>query len=88
MKDHKELFSFVSGFSDAQRTKKTEIDDVYLLWSMSKVITSVAVLRLIEKGKLSLSDTLDSFFPEFKNAFYFENWKKITVKKRPIFLSF
>lgn len=83
MKNHKELFSFVSGFSDAQRTKKTEIDDVYLLWSMSKVITAVAVLRLIEKGKLSLSDTLDRFFPEFKNAFYFENGKKITVKRAP-----
>ena len=41
--------------------------------SVSKTFTAVAVLQLVEKGKISLDDTLDKYFPEY------ETGKKITV---------
>ena len=41
--------------------------------SVSKTFTAVAVLQLVEKGKINLDDTLDKYFPEY------ETGKKITV---------
>ncbi|MCR5275029.1 MAG: beta-lactamase family protein [Clostridiales bacterium] len=54
----------------------TEIDGVtsvnayttYDVGSTSKTITAVAVMQLIEKGKISMDDTIDKFFPEYRNG--------------------
>ena len=46
---------------------------VFDMASVSKTSTSVAVLQLVEKGKINLDDTLDTYFPEY------ETGKKITV---------
>lgn len=41
-------------------------DTIFRLASMTKPITAFSVLILIEKGLLSLDDTVDKFLPEFK----------------------
>lgn len=41
---------------------------IYRLASMTKPITAVAVLQQIEAGKLALTDTVDRFYPEFRNT--------------------
>lgn len=46
----------------------------YQIGSISKMITAVMLLQLVEKGKLNLSDPLSKFYPEIPNA------KKITIK--------
>ena len=48
-------------------------DTVFDLASVSKTFTAVAVLQLVEKGKINLDDTLDKYFPNY------ETGKKITV---------
>jgi len=48
-------------------------DTVFDLGSTSKTFTAVAVLQLVEKGKIKLEDTLNKYFPEY------ETGKKITV---------
>jgi CubicO group peptidase (beta-lactamase class C family) len=40
-------------------------DTVFRLYSMTRAITSVAGLRLIEAGKLALADPLERYLPEF-----------------------
>ena len=40
-------------------------ETVFRLYSMSRAITSVAALRLIEAGKLTLADPLERYVPEF-----------------------
>jgi CubicO group peptidase (beta-lactamase class C family) len=54
---------------------KTKINPytTYEIASTTKTFTATAVLQLIERGKLSLDDTIDKFFPDF------ENGKKITI---------
>lgn len=42
--------------------------------SLTKQFTAVAVMQLVEEGKLSLDDTIDKYFPSYKYG------KKITVK--------
>ena len=48
----------------------TPITDTTLfrLASMTKPITAVATLMLVERGQLSLDDGVDTFLPEFKNV--------------------
>ena len=46
---------------------------VFDMASVSKTFTAVAILQLVEKGKINLDDTLDAYFPEY------ETGKKITV---------
>lgn len=56
---------------------------IYRLASMTKPITAVAVMQQIEKGRLALTDPVDKFYPEFRNApiVKAENGKLITIGK-------
>ncbi len=55
------------GQMDAERGKPTREDTVYRIYSMSKPITSVALLTLYEQGKFQLDDPVHKFIPEFEN---------------------
>jgi CubicO group peptidase (beta-lactamase class C family) len=41
-------------------------DALFWIASMSKPITRAAVLRLMEQGKLRLTDPVSKFIPEFR----------------------
>ena len=41
---------------------------LFRIYSMSKAVTAVAVMMLVEEGKLRLTDPASKFLPEFKNA--------------------
>ena len=55
------------GQMDAERNKPTREDTVYRIYSMSKPITSVALLTLYEQGKFQLDDPVHKFIPEWEN---------------------
>jgi CubicO group peptidase (beta-lactamase class C family) len=43
-------------------------DSIFRLYSMSKPITSVAAMMLVEDGKLSLNDSVAKYIPDFANV--------------------
>ncbi|GAC1475265.1 MAG: serine hydrolase domain-containing protein [Isosphaeraceae bacterium] len=49
----------------ASKTPMTE-DTIFALMSMTKPITSVATLMLVEQGKLGLDDPVEKYLPAFK----------------------
>jgi CubicO group peptidase (beta-lactamase class C family) len=55
------------GFADSEAQKPMRTDALFALASMTKPVTAVAVLMLMEEGKLVLSDPVSKFIPEFKN---------------------
>ena len=55
------------GFRDRPNAAPLTTDAIFLVASMTKPIVSVAVMQLLEQGKLSLSDPLSKFIPEFKD---------------------
>lgn len=63
-----------NGFSDKDRHTKNSTDTCFRIASLTKQFTAVAVMQLVEEGKLSLDDTIDKYFPSYKYG------KKITVK--------
>ena len=61
-KEHNEIFRYLSG---VETTGKERL----YMYSCGKPITVVAILRLVEAGKLSLEDKVCDYLPEIKNAF-------------------
>ena len=65
-KDGKEVFRHVAGFSDEAKTKPARYDDLFWLFSMSKVYTMTATMRLVERGLLNLDEPVGTYLPAFK----------------------
>ncbi len=52
------------GFRDLARTQPMQRDDIFRIYSMTKTITSVAVLQLVEEGRITLDDPVSRYLPE------------------------
>ena len=61
------LFERAAGKLDVGRRIDMPVDAVFRIASMTKPITSVAVMMLVEAGKLSLDDPVSKYLPEFEN---------------------
>jgi CubicO group peptidase (beta-lactamase class C family) len=55
------------GMSDREAAKAMPADAMFRICSMTKPITSVAVMMLYEEGKFLLDDPVSKYLPEFKN---------------------
>jgi CubicO group peptidase (beta-lactamase class C family) len=55
------------GLADVEANKPMKTDTLFGLASMTKPVTAVSVLMLLEEGKLVLSDPVSKFIPEYKN---------------------
>ena len=53
------------GMADVELGVKVEPDMVFRLGSITKQFTAVSILMLAEQGKLSLTDDLTKFFPDY-----------------------
>jgi CubicO group peptidase (beta-lactamase class C family) len=55
------------GMMDLESKKPMPKDGLFRLASMSKPITGVAIMMLVEEGKVRLNDPVSRFIPEFKS---------------------
>lgn len=63
-REHEEIFRRSSGFTDLERTKRPTDQDLYRLYSASKVSLAVMILQLAEQGKLRLDDPVSMYLSE------------------------
>ena len=76
------------GMRDFEDSKPIEPDTIFHIYSMSKPITSVAVMMLYEEGHFQLNTPVSDFIPEFKDMKVYNKdqteildaKKKITIK--------
>jgi CubicO group peptidase (beta-lactamase class C family) len=54
------------GFQDREKNIPMTTDAIFRIASMSKPLTSVAIMVLVEEGKIQLSDPVSVYLPEFK----------------------
>ncbi len=57
----------VQGLMDVASKKPMSKDTIFRIASMSKPVVGVAIMMLVEEGKLRLGDPISRFIPEFKN---------------------
>src|SRR6202790_1229619 len=63
------------GVRDVETKRPMTADTIFRLYSMSKPITSIAAMMLVEDGKLSLDDPVSKYIPAFADV-------KVGVEKR------
>ena len=56
------------GMADIESGKEMQTDHLFRLYSMTKPMTSVALLTLFEEGKFQLTDPLEKYIPAFKDV--------------------
>jgi len=64
--DGNEVFRYLTGFANLENRIPVASDTLFPIFSMTKVVTCVAALRLFEEGRFLLSDPLSDYMPEFK----------------------
>jgi CubicO group peptidase (beta-lactamase class C family) len=62
------VYSECFGVRDVVGQRPMTADTIFRLYSMSKPITSVAIMMLVEDGKLSLDDRIEKYIPAFADA--------------------
>ena len=63
------VYRHFNGFLDLEKTIPVKGDELYNIFSCSKVITCVAALMIYEKGLYKLDDKLSDYLPEFKEMY-------------------
>ena len=76
------------GLRDLEAEKPMEKDSILRFYSMTKPITTVAAMMLVEEGEIELDADVATYIPEFKNLKVFESKDgdelKVTDLERPV----
>jgi CubicO group peptidase (beta-lactamase class C family) len=75
LRDHKITRSRGYGFANIESGVPATAKTVYEIGSMTKQFTAMAIMMLVEDGRLHLDDRLESFFPGTPTS-----WKGITIR--------
>src|ERR1700761_6021180 len=57
----------IQGTTDIETKKPMTRDTLFRMASMTKPVIGTAMMMMLEEGKVSLSDPVSKFIPEFKN---------------------
>ena len=72
-------YSDFYGARDIETGSTVVEDGIYRIYSMTKLVTTVAALALYEKGAFQLDDTVDKFVDELKDARVFVSGRKDSI---------
>jgi CubicO group peptidase (beta-lactamase class C family) len=91
LRDGKPVYEHAVGWADKEAGRKITLDTEFRIASQSKALTSVAILQLMEEGKLTVNDHAGKWIPTFeKTTVGVKNENgaglTITAAKRPILL--
>lgn len=74
---------YEAGFRDIANSLPMTRDTIFRLYSMSKPVTSAAVMMLLQDGKIDLLDPVSKYLPGFSDQCVMQNGKPIPVT-RPV----
>ena len=74
----------VAGHADAESNKPLKTDAIFRIYSMSKPITTVAAMMLLEEGKFQLDDPVATYLPEFKDVMVYGEAGALVKPKSPM----
>lgn len=65
-KQHELIYRHFNGYADSAKTKKMKGNELYLMFSATKLITMTAILQLVEKNMLELDQPVSDYLPAYK----------------------
>ena len=72
----KVVYQTYQGVMDSETKKPVTADTMFRIASMTKPVTSAAIMMMIEEGKVRLNDPISRYIPEFKSI-------KVAVESGP-----
>ncbi len=79
------IYRHMNGKVDAAKKQDIQGNEAYLMFSMTKVQTMIAIMQLVEQGKVSLEDEVSKYLPAYSDLCIMENGKIVSCKS-PILL--
>jgi CubicO group peptidase (beta-lactamase class C family) len=77
------VHSAVQGLADLERQAPMKDDTIFRIYSMTKPITSVAFMMLVEQGLVALDEPVHKYIPEWKNLGVFQAGTAPAFMTRP-----
>jgi len=68
LRDGKPVYERAVGWSDREAGRKMSMDTEFRIASQSKALTSVAILQLMEEGKLTVNERAGKYIPTFEQT--------------------
>jgi CubicO group peptidase (beta-lactamase class C family) len=68
----KVVHNATQGFADLERKVPVKEDTIFRIYSMTKPITSVAFMMLVEEGRVALDEPVHKYIPEWKTLGVFQ----------------
>ena len=72
------LYEGAFGVADVSTSRPLTADAMFRIASMTKPVTSVALMQLVEQGKIALDDPGEKYLPELKGLKVFESFDAAT----------
>lgn len=67
-RDNQIVYNKTFGFRSTNTKVPYKKDDIFRICSMTKAVTTVAIMQLYEEGKLGLDDAVQDYIPAFKKT--------------------
>lgn len=80
---HNDQIVFRESWGQSNREKDLPVKDdtIFRIYSMTKPVTSVAVMQLVEAGKLKLDDPIQNYLKEFSDLKVQDGDKEVVLKR-------
>jgi CubicO group peptidase (beta-lactamase class C family) len=83
LKQNTEIFYHQAGFAELDSKKPIQRDSLFRLYSLTKPVTAVATMMLMERGLIDLYDSVGNYLPGFRDQRVNENGD-LVAPKRPM----
>lgn len=71
--ENNEIYYYETGLIDVNRKRNLNRDSIFRIYSMTKPITSISIMILLEKGLINISDEVEKFIPEWKELSVYQS---------------
>src|SRR5215470_1750339 len=68
LRDGQPVYERATGWADKEAGRKMTTDTIFRIASQTKAITSVAILTLVEEGKIAITDPASRLIPGFAKS--------------------
>ena len=70
---NEEVYYFETGSADLKRKKNINRDSIFRIYSMTKPLTSMGIMLLLEEGKIKIEDEVEKYIPEWKDLSVYQS---------------
>ena len=83
LRDGKVVYEHAVGYADKESGRRMSTDAMFRIASQTKALTSIAIMMLLEEGKVALSNPVSRFIPAYARTTVMVNGEVVPAK-RPI----